>query len=139
MLAAVDSIIHELEAMRAQLEFLKQYATKWKFASVQKESDKASTQLILATYYLKEGLEDLYGQETNFMQSKLGFSTADEINIKHKAVMNSLDRICRSLVDLSSKMLPLNKEYISESINGFCQLITVLSVQENEIFQSYIN
>lgn len=139
MSAVVDSIIHEQEAMRGQIEFLKGYTTKWKVASAQKDTDqKALTQLILTTYYLKEGLEDLYGQEDQFMLSKPEFSTADKIKLEHQAVMNSLDRIYRSLIDLSSKMLLMNKEYISETIDGLCQLITMLSVQESEILKSHI-
>jgi hypothetical protein len=140
MLAVVDSIIHEQEAMRGQIEFLKGYTTKWKVASDPKETDRSAlNQLILTTYYLKEGLEDLYGQSDNFMLSNLESSTADEIKFKHEAVMNSLDGIYRSLVDLTSTMLLLNKEYLSKTIDALCCLITLLSIQENEILKSHIN
>ncbi len=136
MLAAVDSMIHEQEAMQGQIEFLKGDAFKWKVAPVHKENyQKALSQLILTIYYLKEGLEDLYRQEDNFVLSKVELLTADEIKLKHKAVVNSLDGIYRSLVNLSSEMPPMKKENISETIDAFCQTVTLLSFQENEILK----
>ncbi len=140
MLVEVDSIVHEQEAMRGQIEFLQGYTIKWKATPMQEKSDQNTlNQLIQTLYYLKEGLEALYGHEDNFMLSKLEFSTADEIQLKHRAVVYSIDEIYRSLVDLSSRTLLLNKENISETIEELCHLITVLSAQENEILKSYTN
>jgi hypothetical protein len=140
MLGVVDSIIHEQEAMCGQIEFLKGYTSKWKDAPDPKENDlSVLNQLILTTYYLKEGLEDLYGQSDDFMLSNLAPSAAGEIKFKHETVMNSLDEVYRSLVELTSTVLRLNKESLSETIQALCQLITLLSIQENNILKAHIN
>lgn len=137
MLATTDSIINENKAMRGQIEFLKGYSSKWKGALAQKESHQdALNQLILTTYYLKEGLEDLYEHEDKLLLSEPGFSNADEIKLTHRAVMNTLEMIYRSLVNLNSKLPLPDKENISEAIDNLCQLITMLSVQENEVLGS---
>jgi hypothetical protein len=88
---------------------------------------------------LPEGLKGLYGREDNLILPKLKYPSTDDIKLRPRAVMNSLDRIYHDLVDIRSKTLLLDEEYISESIGGLCHLITMLSIQENEILKSYIN
>jgi hypothetical protein len=140
MLAAADSIIHEQEALQGQIEFLKGDAIRWKVSPLYKENNRNNlSQLILTIYYLKEGLENLYRQEDNFLFSNVELQTADEIKFKHKAVLNSLDEIYRSLVNLSSEMLQLKKENLSETIDSFCQTLSLLNFQENAILKSQIN
>ena len=73
MVTNVVSIIHAHEAMLGQIEFLKDYATFSKVSPVAKEIDKNEmTQLIHMICYLKEGLEDLYAQEDNYMARRSG-------------------------------------------------------------------
>jgi hypothetical protein len=137
MLTNIVSIIHEREAMLGQIEFLKDYATFSKVSSAAKEIDKNEmTQLIHMIYYLKEGLEDLYAQEDNYMLAKVELSNTGEIKYKHKDIIDSLYRVYQLLIDFNSKM-PMNKEYMSYIIGNICQLISGLSVQENEILRSY--
>lgn len=133
------SIIHEQEAMLGQIEFLKDYATTWKVSSPTKEIDRNEmTQLIHMIYYLKEGLEELYAREDNYILSKVELSNSGEIKYKHKAIINSLHKVYQLLIGFNSNM-PMNKEYIYDTIDNLYQLILGLSVQENEIFQSYNN
>jgi hypothetical protein len=140
MLAEAGSIINEQQAMLGQIEFLQGYSTKWKVTSGLEESDqKELTQLICTTFYLKEGLENLYWKADDLMASNPEFLFANDIKNKHRAIVNSLDRIYSELVNLSSKVLQLNKDYISDKINSLCHLITMLSIQENEILKSHIN
>ncbi len=140
MLAAVDFIIHEQEAMLNQIGFLKRYATTWGVSPAQAEPDqKALTQLIHIIFYLKEGLESFYLREDNFLLSKIESSFANEIKRKHKDVMDSTAWVYRSLVEVSSKVLQINRGYLSETIEGLCQIISRLSAQENEILRSLTN
>jgi hypothetical protein len=134
MLCAVNSIRNEQEAMLRQIAFLCWYSNQWKMAAGITESDQeALTQLIQTTYYLKEGLQDLYGRTDNLLAANPGLLMAGKIKRKHLAIVNSLSGICRELVDLNSKMMQSNKEHISESINRLCLLVTRLNAQENEI------
>ena len=62
MLTEFESIVNEKQAMLAQIEFLKKCATQWKAAPIREETNRnALTQLVLTIYYLKEGLQELYG------------------------------------------------------------------------------
>jgi hypothetical protein len=140
MLAAVNSIINEQEAMLRQIGFLRWYSVKWKRASGQKESDQqALTQLVQTTYYLKEGLEELYSRSDNLTASHPGFFWEENIQHKRLTVMDSLDKIYRELVDFNSNMLQATKECISESIDSLCQMVTGLSAQENETLKSRLD
>jgi hypothetical protein len=136
MVTNVVSIIHEQEALLGQIEFLKDYATFWKVSPATKEIDKNEmTQLIHMIYYLKEGLEDLYAQEDNYLLAKVEILNTGEIKYKHKDIIDSLHKVYQLLIDFNSKT-PMSKEYMSDIIGNICQLITGLSVQENEILHS---
>jgi len=93
------------------------------------------TQLIHMVYYLKEGLEDLYAQEDNYMLAKVELLNTGEIKYKHQDIIDSLHKVYGLLIDFNAKM-PMNKEYVSDIIGNICQLISGLSIQENEILQS---
>jgi len=102
-----------------------------------KKTDKNEmTQLIHMIYYLKEGLEDLYAQEDNYVLAKVELLNSGEIKFKHKDIIDSLHKVYHLLLDFNSKM-PMNKEYMSDIISNICQLISGLSAQESEILQSY--
>ena len=134
MLTGFDTIAHEQEAMQSQIEFLKRCVILWKTSPAQEGNDqKDLTQLVLAICYLKEGLDGLYKQEDDFIQSKLGPSVADEIKIKHQSVMDTLDGVYRSLMGLSDKAEKLNRDYISAIIDGLCRSINMLCLEESQI------
>jgi hypothetical protein len=131
MLKEIDSIIHQQQAMQGQVEFLKGCATQWKDAPGQEETDRnTQIQLVQTFYYFREGLGELYACEENFLQSSLGFPGAAEIRAKHRAVMNNLEAVYRSLVNLSCKVQLPNKESVWDSINGLCHSITQLCLEE---------
>ncbi len=127
----VNNLIHENEAMRSQVGFVKSCVNRWKA-----ETDlEALTQLIQTTYYLREGLNSLYGQEDDLLLIQLDASTSAHIKSKHKAVMNSLDKVYQLLIDLNPERLQAIKEYLTETIDHLCHSITQLSIQENAILK----
>jgi|WetSurMetagenome_2_1015567.scaffolds.fasta_scaffold310247_2 hypothetical protein len=132
MLEGFDSVVNEIQAMQAQIEFLKGCATDWRRTPVLEETDhNVLTQLVLTIYYFKEGLEELYRHENYFLQLKPRSITADEIKLRQQDVMNILDGIYRSLVNLSGKMQILNKESIWNSIDRLCHSVIQLCGEEN--------
>jgi hypothetical protein len=133
MLKERDSIIHQQQAMQGQAEFLKGCASQWKDAPVLEEEDRSTQiQLVQTFYYFMEGLGELYASEEDFLLPKLGPSIAGEIKAKHRDVMNNLEAIYRSLVNLSCRVQLPNKESIWDSINGLCHTISQLSFEEDQ-------
>lgn len=136
MVTNLVSIIHEQEAMLGQLEFLNKLVTNWNEPTISKGINRNDIpQLILMVYYLKEGLEDLYTREDNYVLSKIELLDSGEIKYKHKKVIDSLHMIYRLLINLNSKT-PVTEEYLSGIIKKLYNLVSNLSIQEKEIFQS---
>lgn len=139
MATNVVSLIHQQEAMLGQLGFLQNLVTTCDiFSTPEKIDQNRFTQLILTISYLKEGLQDLYAHEDNYLISRQELSNTSEIKYQHQAILNALHGIYRSLMDLNSKT-PLTNESITDTIHHLCQIISNLSIQENEILQSFNN
>jgi hypothetical protein len=127
MLAGFDSISCKQLAMHRQIEFLRECVTSWKNAAVQKENDQQTLiQLILTAGYLKEGLDVLFGREDEYVRSKFGPLAANELKLKHQSIMNTVENIYKILVDLSGKVELINKDHISDIVDGFCQAIDTI-------------
>jgi len=136
MVTDLISLIHEQQAMLGQLEFLNKLVTDWKEPTIPRALNRNDiTQLSLTVYYLKEGLEDLYAREDNYVLSKIQLLDNGEIKYKHREVIESLHMIYRLLIDLNSKT-PMTTEYLSGIIKNLCHLVSDLSIQEKQIFQS---
>jgi hypothetical protein len=139
MVTNMVSIIHEQEAMLGQLEFLNKLVTNCKEPTLPKAINKNDIpQLILMVYYLKEGIEDLYTREDNYVLSKIELLDSGEIKYKHKEVIDSLHMIYRLLINLNSTT-PVTEKYLSSIIKQLYNLVSNISIQEIEIFQSYNN
>ncbi len=132
MVMGVD-IIHQQQAMQGQVEFLKGCASRWKDAPEQEETEQNDRiQLVQTFYYFMEGLGELYSSEDSFLQSRLGLPSAAEIKAKHRDVMNNLEAVYRSLLNLSCKVQLPGKESVWDSINGLCHSITQLCLEEDQ-------
>jgi len=140
MVTNMVSIIHEQEAMLGQLEFLNKLVTsKCKEPTIPRAINKNDiSQLILMVCYLREGLEDLYAREDNYVLSKIDLRDSGEIKYKHKEVIDSLHMIYRLLINLNPTT-PVTEEYLSGIIKQLYNFVSNLSIQEIEIFQSYNN
>ena len=133
MSTKLDSIIQRRQAMQGQAEFLKGCASRWKDAPGQEEPEPTTQiQLVQTFYYFMEGLGELYSSEEDFLLPNLVPSIAGEIRAKHRDVMNNLEAVYRSLVELSCKVQLPNKESVWDSINGLCRTISQLCLDENQ-------
>ena len=135
MLTELDFIIHEQEAMQSQIEFLEKCAIRWKLTSGQEVTDQKSlTQLILTTYYLREGFDEHYKHGDYYIQSRFGPLVTCEIKLKHQTITNAFDILCRSLTGLNDKVQEFDRDHISEIIDGLCRSLNMFCLEESKLF-----